>query len=49
MTRRQFAKYGLLRLGTGQHIERIFRCGIPRLLATTEDVLALKPELRPPS
>jgi len=49
MTRRQFAKYGLLRLGTGQHIERIFRCGIPRRLATTEDVLALKPELRPPS
>jgi len=48
MTRRQFAKYGLLRLGTGQDIERIVRSGLPRRLAPAEEVLALKPELRPP-
>jgi transposase len=48
MTRRQFAKYGLLRLGTGEHIERIFRSGVPRRLASSDEVLALKPELRPP-
>lgn len=49
MTRRQFAKYGLLRLGAGEHIERIFRSGVPRRLASADEVLALKPELRPPS
>lgn len=48
MTRRQFAKYGLLRLGTGQHIERIVRNGVPRRIAPSEEVLALKPDLRPP-
>ena len=48
MTRQQFAKYGLLRLGIGQNITRIVRNGIPRRLAPAEDVLALKPELRPP-
>jgi transposase len=48
MTRPQFAKYGLLRLGIGQELERIERGGYPRRLAPTEEVLALKPELTPP-
>jgi len=48
MSRQQFAKYGLLRLGIGQDITRIVRNGIPRRLAPTAEVLALKPELRPP-
>ncbi len=48
MTPQQFAKYGLLRLGTGQNLERIVRGGAPRRIAPTEEVLALKPELEPP-
>jgi transposase len=48
LTRAQFAKYGLLRLGIGQALERIERGGYPRRLAPTEEVLALKPELDPP-
>jgi transposase len=48
LTRPQFAKYGLLRLGIGQDIERIERGGYPRRLAPVEEVLTLKPELAPP-
>jgi len=48
MTRQQFAKYGLLRLGAGQDLERIVRNGLPRRLAPTHEVLSLKPDLRPP-
>ena len=48
MTRQQFAKYGLLRLGIGSDITRIVRNGIPRRLAPSAEILALKPELRPP-
>ena len=48
MTRQQFAKYGLLRLGIGQDLERLERGGYPRRLAPAEEVLALKPELAPP-
>ncbi len=48
LTRAQFAKYGLLRLGLGQELERIERGGYPRRLAPAEEVLALKPELAPP-
>jgi len=46
MTNQQFAKYGLLRLGKGEDITRIVRGGVPRRLASKEEVLALKPELR---
>jgi transposase len=49
MTRQQFVKYGLLRLGAGQDLTRFVRNGIPRRIAPTEEVLALKPDLRPPS
>jgi len=49
MTRQQFVKYGLLRLGAGQHLTRIVRNGTPRRIAPTSEVLALKPDLRPPS
>ncbi len=48
MTPQQFAKYGLLRLGIGQDMERIVKGGAPRRIAPTEEILALKPELRPP-
>ena len=48
LTRQQFAKYGLLRLGLGQDLERIERGGYPRRIAPAEEVLALKPELAPP-
>jgi hypothetical protein len=48
LTRQQFAKYGLLRLGIGQDLERIVRGGGPRRIAPAEEVLALKPELAPP-
>lgn len=46
MTRQQFVKYGLLRLGAGQDLTRIERNGVPRRIAPTDEVLALKPELR---
>jgi transposase len=46
LTRQQFAKYGLLRLGVGQDITRIVRSNLPRRLAPTAEVLALKPELK---
>jgi len=48
MTPQQFAKYGLLRLGIGQNLERIKRGGALRRIAPTEEILALKPELAPP-
>jgi len=48
MTPQQFAKYGLLRLGVGQDLERIVRGGSPRRIAPAEEILALKPELAPP-
>jgi transposase len=44
MTRQQFAKYGLLRLGKGIHLTRIVRNGLPRRIAPAEEVLALLPE-----
>jgi len=47
MTRQQFAKYGLLRLGVGEDIIRIVKSGLPRRLAPAEEVYQLKPELRP--
>jgi hypothetical protein len=48
LTRQQFAKYGLLRLGVGQDLTRIVRSNLPRRIAPAEEVLKLKPELRPP-
>jgi len=48
MTPQQFAKYGLLRLGVGQDLERIERGGAFRRIASTAEILALKPELAPP-
>jgi len=49
MTRQQFIKYGLLRLGVGSHLTRTVKNGVPRRIAPTHEVLALKPELRPPN
>jgi len=48
LTRQQFAKFGLLRLGIGKDLERIVKGGGPRRIAPTEEILALKPELAPP-
>jgi len=48
MTKQQFAKYGLLRLGIGQDLESIVKGGGPRRIAPAEEVLALRPELAPP-
>lgn len=45
MTNQQFAKYGLLRLGRGAELTRIVKGGLPRRIASKEEVLALKPEL----
>ena len=45
LTRQQFAKYGLLRLGKGFHLTRIVRNGTPRRIAPTDEVLTLLPEL----
>jgi transposase len=45
MTRQQFAKYGLIRLGVGVQLTRIVRGNYPRRIAPAEEVLALKPEL----
>jgi transposase len=48
MTNQQFAKYGLLRLGKGEQLTRIVKGGLPRRIASKEEVLALKPDLRTP-
>ena len=48
MTNQQFAKYGLLQLGRGEHLTRIVKGGRPRRIASKEEVLALKPILQPP-
>jgi transposase len=45
LTNQQFAKYGLLQLGRGEHVTRIVKGGLPRRIAPQDEVLALKPEL----
>jgi len=46
LSRQQFIKYALLRLGTGQHLTRIVRNGFPRRIAPSHEVFALLPELK---
>ena len=48
LSRQQFIKYGLLRLGVGQDLTRIERQGVPRRIAPTDEVLKLHPDLKPP-
>ena len=48
LTRQQFVKYGLLRLGVGQDLTRIVRSGLPRRIAPADEVQALRPDLKPP-
>jgi hypothetical protein len=48
LTRQQFAKYGLLHLGVVQDLTRIVRSGLPRRIAPADEVLALRPDLKPP-
>ena len=48
LSRQQFAKYGLLRLGVGQNLTRIVRSNLPRRIAPADEVLSLRPDLKPP-
>jgi len=49
MTRPQFARYYLMRLGIGNELKRVaLDPKYPHKLASVEEVLGLKPELRPP-
>ena len=49
MTRPQFARYYLMRLGIGNELKRVaLNPKFPYKLASVEEVLALRPELRPP-
>ena len=49
MTRPQFARYYLMRLGIGDDLKRVaLNPDFPYRLAPVEEVLAIRPELRPP-
>jgi transposase len=49
MTRPQFARYYLMRLGIGNELKRVaLNPEFPYRLASVEEILALRPELRPP-
>jgi len=49
MTRPQFARYYLMRLGIGNDLKRVaLNPKFPYRLASEDDVLTLRPELRPP-
>jgi transposase len=49
MTRPQFARYYLMRLGIGHELKQVaLNPEFPYRLASEEDVLELRPELRPP-
>jgi len=48
LARQQFARYALMHLGIGDEVTRIVYGGYPRRIASVEEVLALRPELRPP-
>jgi hypothetical protein len=48
LSSRQFIRAHLLRLGLGEDLTHITRAGTRRPLATIEEVLALRPELRGP-
>ena len=49
LSSRQFIRAHLIRLGLGAELTHITRGGTRRPLATIEEVLALRPELRGPS
>ena len=49
MTRPQFARYYLMRLGIGNELKRVaLNPEFPYRLASVEEILTLRPELRPP-
>ena len=49
MTRPQFARYYLMRLGIGNELKHVaLNPKFPYKLASVEEILALWPELRPP-
>jgi hypothetical protein len=45
MTNQQFVKYGLTQVGRSVDLTWIVKGGLPRRIASKEEVLALKPEL----
>jgi hypothetical protein len=48
VTRPQFTRYSLMRLGIGDELKRVtLNPQFPYRLASVEEVLALRPELRP--
>ena len=50
LSRSQFVRYNLMRLDIGHDLERIaLNHKYPRMIAPVSEVLALKPELRPPA
>jgi len=49
LSRQQFIKYGLLRLGFSQDLTRIERNGVPRRIAPAQEVFQLCPDLVPPT
>lgn len=49
LTSRQFVRYGLLRLQLGNDLTGFTYGGMPRGLASVEEILALFPELAPPA
>jgi hypothetical protein len=49
ITSRQFVRYGLLRLQLGHDLTGFTYGGMPRGLASVEEILARFPELAPPA
>lgn len=49
LTSRQFVRYGLLRLGLGNDLTGFTYGGMPRGLASVDEMLARFPELAPPA
>ncbi len=47
LTSRQFIRFQLMRLQLGENLTHIRYGNMPRRIASVEDVLALKPNLRP--
>ena len=45
LTTRQFVRYQLMHLGLGQDLTHVVRGGARHLIAPSDEVLALKPEL----
>jgi hypothetical protein len=47
LSTRQFVRLGLMQLRLGENLTRVVYGNLPRRIASVEELLALKPELRP--